>query len=341
MRWEVVERLSDLLSSDMLPVLATGHLRRLPAWRPRLPAPVTCSLTAVASPQPKRWTKPACLRPAHARRTQRAHLRHAARNGDRHGKPVRSGARLPVGACRRRLDRDRARNGRPRLRSARIRLRLEEWPQRRRRDFSETHGYRAGDRAGERRRASPRRALNVLGRGERRLPRSHAAGGRAAGAPRQRSLGKPSRLLAKRRDRRLRIRHRIAGGRRRHDRAGPPRGQRAVGAPPDASRCARRKWRELRGRLRSAATFLAQIRERAFPAGFAGEANDDGGSSTPDGIKRLLPMAGTCSLVVLIEFLTAANLSAPRTATASAMPCNPSWRCFATACPRMARSRSA
>lgn len=54
-----------------------------------------------------------------------------------------------------------------------------------------------------------------------------------------------------------------------------------------------------------AASFLAEIRERAFPAGLAG-----GGSEAPmpaGGAQRLLPMAGTVALVVLIEFLTAAK----------------------------------
>lgn len=58
------------------------------------------------------------------------------------------------------------------------------------------------------------------------------------------------------------------------------------------------------------ATFLAEIRERAFPTGFALEASD-ADNSAPAGIRRLLPMAGTVSLVVLIEFLAAAKSLGP------------------------------
>ena len=60
------------------------------------------------------------------------------------------------------------------------------------------------------------------------------------------------------------------------------------------------------GPLAMAAGFVAENRDRAGRAGLAGEAQDEG-NSAGDGVRRLLPMAGTAALVVAIEVLAAAS----------------------------------
>ena len=174
-------------------------------------------------------------------------------------------------------------------------------------DLPEAH--RAGRnrcQARERQSASCRRRA-ILRSGERRLPRPPAPGRRDAGWRCQHRFGRSSRLVAERRDRRRRGRNGIAKHRRRSDRARLPRNQRLVATAhrkPRGPRATEDERRREPSRPRRVVPRRDQ--ERAFPTGLASE---EGNDHTPRaaGVQRLLPMAGTVALVVLIEFLTAAK----------------------------------